>query len=201
MAIALKPLLNINEHDIVPFYSFSGSIPQTKGVFVTVQGSGWNNSINPVIAGPSTTAGWYGEVNQPNSLAPIYIVPSRVALSQPGDKPLGVLFYDVKEFGFLNYPLRFDPVRRAEAQCALSGEAVQVVRAGLFLVSGINYSYVTGTGNGTGLATLANGTNSGVKADVNGGWIVTTATDPLAVGQILGSKDNQGFTLVDVDCR
>lgn len=197
MSIALKPLLNINEHDIVPFYSFSGTIPQTKGVFVTVQGSGWNNSINPVIAGPSTTAGWYGEITQPNSYAPIYIVPSQVGLSQPGDKPLGVLFYDVKEFGFLNYPLRFDPIRRAEAQCVLSGEAVQVVRAGLFLVSGINF--VTGTGAGTGL--VANGTNSGVKADTNGGWAITANTDPLACGQILGGADNQGFVLVDVDCR
>lgn len=202
--IALKPLLNINEHDIVPFFAFSGIIPQLKGVFVTVAGSGWQNPINPVVpvgnlagANPpyANENAAYGRFNQANS--PIWGVPQSVVLGQPGDKPLGVLFYDVKELGFLNYPLRFDPVRRAEQQCALSGEAVQVVRAGLFLVSGINL--VTGTGVGTGL--LANPTNSGVKADVSGGWVVTSNVDPLSVGQILGAKDADGYILVDVDCR
>jgi len=204
MSIVIKPLLNINEHDIVPFFAFSGAIPTFKGVLVTVQASGWQNPLNPVvIAGNLASAnGPYanqdlgaGRFNQ--AYSPIWSVPQTVTLSQPGDKPLGVLFYDVKELGFLAYPLRFDPIRRAEAQCALSGEAVQVVRQGMFLISGINL--VTGTGAGTGL--LANPTNSGVKADVSGGYVVTTATDPLAVGQVLGAADKDGFILVDIDCR
>lgn len=201
MSIALKPLLNINEHDIVPFFAFSGTIPQTKGVFVTIVGSGWSNPINPVIpvgnlAGPNSPYAGSSQSRFSQAYSPLWTVPQFVALSSPGDKPLGVLFYDVKELGFLAQPLRFDPVRRAEAQCALSGEAVQVARAGLFLVSGINL--VTGTGAGTGL--LANPTNSGVKADVSGGWVVTSNIDPYKVGQILGAKDADGYILVQVDC-
>lgn len=204
MSIILKPLLNINEHDIVPFFAFSGNIPTFKGVLVTVQGSGWQNPINPVVP-----VGNLASTNNPyansdlganrfnQAYSPLWTVSQVVGLAQPGDRPLGVLFYDVKELGFLAYPLRFDPVRRAEAQCALSGEAVQVARAGLFLVSGINL--ITGTGAGTGL--LANPTNSGVKADTSGGWVVTANVDPLAIGQVLGAPDNQGFILVDVDCR
>lgn len=204
MSIALKPLLNINEHDIVPFFAFSGTIPQTKGVLVTIQGSGWSNPINPVViagnlagANPPYANENLGAARFNQAYSPIWTVPQFVGLSTTGDRPLGVLFYDVKELGFLAMPLRFDPVRRAEAQCALSGEAVQVARAGLFLISGINL--ITGTGAGTGL--LANPTNSGVKADVSGGYVVTYNTDPLAVGQILGAPDNQGFILTDIDCR
>jgi hypothetical protein len=204
MPIALKPLLNINEHDIVSFFSFSGAIPQTKGVLVTVLGSGWSNPINPVVpqgnlAGTSAQSIYAGagqnRFNQ--AYSPLWVVPQSVGLSQPGDRPLGVLLYDVKELGFLAQPLRFDPVRRAEAQCVLSGEAVQVVRAGMFLISGINL--VTGTGAGTGL--LANPTNSGIKADISGGYVVTSSYDPFSVGQILGAPDRDGFILVDIDCR
>jgi hypothetical protein len=201
MAITLKPLLNINEHDLIPFFAFSGIIPQTKGVFVTVVASGWQNPINPVVpvGNLAGSSGPYGgetfSFNQ--AYAPLWGAPQSVQLSTTGDKPLGVLFYDVRELGFLNYPLRFDPVRRAEAQCALSGEAVQVARAGMFLVSGV--SLITGTGAGTGL--LANPTNSGVKCDVSGGWVVTSNIDVLKVGQFLGAKDADGFYLIDVNCR
>jgi hypothetical protein len=202
--IYLKPFQNINEYDIVPMFAFSGAIPQLKGALVTVAGSGWQNPINPVVpvgnlAGANSPYAnsnlGYPRFNQANS--PIWGAPQSVILSSPGDKPLGVLFYDVKELGFLAYPLRFDPIRRAEAQCVLSGEGVQVVRKGMFHVSGINL--VTGTGGGTGL--LPNPTNSGVKADVSGGWVVCSNIDNYKVGHILGAPDLDGYILVAVDCR
>lgn len=204
MAIYLKPLQIVNEHNVIPFFGFSGVIPQGRGVLVTVAGSGWRNPINPVVVGANLAANNGPYANQANGAArftqaysPLWIVPQSVALSQPGDRPLGVLLYNIQEYGFLSEPLRFDPIRRAEAYCALSGEGVPVARAGTFLISGINL--VTGTGAGTGL--IANPTNSGVKADVSGGYAVTSPNDPLAVGQILGAQDADGYVLVDIDCR
>lgn len=191
--VKLKPFQNYNEHDLVPFFAFTG-VEQGKGALVSIQGSGFTNGINPVAQVGNLAAGF----DHGNVYAPLYGNVAKVGLATSGTMPFGVLLFDVREAGFLNYPLRFDPTRRKELQCALSGEGVGILRAGMFTVSGIEGISAYGTGTPT-----SNPTNSGVKVSdtVPGGWAVTTATDSLSFGTILGQADKEGFVVVDTNFR
>lgn len=194
--IKLKPFQNINEYDVLPGFAFTGTA-QTKGALVTIAGSGMTNGVNPVRVARNNAAG----VDHGNVYAPVYEVVAKVGLATSGTKPLGVLLFDVldtKNISDTVAYLRYDKQRRDEAQCVLSGEGNVVVRAGILTVSGISGIAPYGTGTPT-----SNPTNSGVKvSDVNpGDWQVTTLTDSLSFGRILGQADKEGFVIVDTDFR
>lgn len=174
----LKPFRDYSEHDVVNLFALttaSGDAGQAVKVAV-----GWkNNDIHS-----------FSNMNSqiPNVYMPRHSVNARVALTVSGDaKPFGMLLYGIREKGYLDYPLIFDTVRKEEMQVVVSGEAVPIVRKGLFLVSGF-----AGTPNiGSGVS----------PSDSNAGeWKVTNGTAAANnFGEFLGPVDAQGFALVQVN--
>jgi len=98
--------------------------------FVSIQ-SGWDTSqeFNELGAVGAAYA---------NTVSLRYGVKAQVAKhSATGTRPFGMLLYDVRETDENGEKLIYKPRKAAEMQCAISGQAVPVVRRGMFLYSGI----------------------------------------------------------------
>ena len=182
----ILPFRDVNEHDVINLYAYSGTLPVTKGTFVSIQ-SGWDTSqeFNELGAVGAAYA---------NTVSLRYGVKAQVAKhSATGTRPFGMLLYDVRETDENGEKLIYKPRKAAEMQCAISGQAVPVVRRGMFLYSGIAG---TPTAGAAAYATGDGGLSTTYSLNA-----ATGAVDAVAekVGVFMGVKNAQGHALVFLD--
>lgn len=187
----LKPMRDYSEHDVNNFFTLADPTG-AKGTLVTILGSGFVNNASQGIA-------YNLFPNVPNVYSPRFEVKAKVRQSVSGEKPFGMTLYDTLEVNQFNYPLLYDPVRKAEAQAVVSGEAVPIVRKGLFLVQ-----VVSGSGIATpqpGTAAVVYGTGQfgvgGLYVQVSSG---VSGHNPAAFGEYIGAADADGYAPVYINC-
>jgi hypothetical protein len=174
----LKAFRQYSEHDVVNLFSLTGNtitLPFNKGTLVSVDGDGWKNDNDLVMAGdPGATYS--------NTVSQRYGVPACVTVAATGDNILGITLYDVKETDENGEKLIFNPRKAAELQAVVSGQAVPVMTKGVVLYNGVG-----GTPAAGGAAYAA----------ANG--IITATAGGKVVGKFLGVKDADGNVLVKIE--
>ncbi len=173
----LRPLNDINEHDVLPFYTWSGNLPVNKGTFVKIVGSGLVNQ-NIQLAGAIGST--YNNVVSERWT----VVPQVATVTSTGDRPIGLLLYDGRMVDENGENLLFRPRKAAEMQCFVSGQAVPVATRGVF-----QYSGVSGTPTAGGTAYF----------NINDGSLTTEGRPEQTVGRFLGGKDANGVAVVRID--
>lgn len=179
-----KAVQVIDEHDVIPFFTFSGDFPVQRGTFVKIA-SGFINDQNLDMIG-SPGASYANTVNQR------WGIKAKVSkCTASGDATIGFLRFDGKETDENGNKLLYNRVKQDENQCFLTGQSSQVVRKGL-----VYYSGIAGTPTAGGYAYL--GTDGGVNTSGN-----FPLSNPIVtkVGQFFGPKDKDGFALIQVDIR
>ncbi len=184
----IRPLRDYDEHDVLNgFYAWSGTIPQTKGVFVKIF-SGWSPDSELAELGNAGAA--YNNV-----------VSQRVGLSTTvcpcvgtGDNAIGMLLYDVRENDENGLPLKWDAGKQARMQCVLSGQSTVILQKGKVLYSGVN-------GGATPVVGVTPGAPAflGTDGGVNTSGSLANAGNVTKVGRFLGVPDSHGWTLLQVD--
>lgn len=171
----IRPFRDYDEHEVVNLFAFDGGLAN-KGTFVTAAGSGFDLSAEAAFGNDSFIDGTVSaRFNVASKVAP-------AASGTPASSVLGMMLKDVRSVDENGYPLKFEPRKAAERDVVISGEAVPVVKRGLFLYSG-----VFGTpAFGSGLAVNANGE---LRVD---------NTASTMVAKALGPKDTNGFVLIDI---
>lgn len=178
----IKPLRDIDQHEILPFFSFSGS-SANKGTFVSVVGSGLNFDENLTIDNLSYT---------PDALSASFGVPWKVQPSPSGSTKFSILGMTVKNVRTTDengYPLIYEPRKAAEMDAIASGQAVPVAKRGFVLYSGIVGTPAFGSG-----AAVADAGDGSLKV-VN----PITAPTGTVIGKFLGPKDSEGYAPLSFD--
>jgi hypothetical protein len=170
----IRPFRDYSEHEVINLFALQGE--GNKGTFVTAVGSGFDLSAEASFGNDSFIDGTVSSrFNVASKVAP-------AASGTPAASVLGMTLKDVRSVDENGYPLKFEPRKAAERDLVISGEAVPVVKRGVFLYSG-----VAGTpAFGSGLAVNANGE---LRVD---------NTANLMVAKALGPKDANGFVLIDI---
>jgi hypothetical protein len=176
----IRPFRDYSEHEVINLFALQGEA--NKGTFVTAVGSGFNLSAASDFGNDSFINGTVSaRFNVANKLtaAPSGTIPARV---------LGMTLKDVKSVDENGYPLKFEPRKAAERDVVISGEAVPVVKRGVFLYSGISEAGgVCAFGSGLAIS------------DANNGELKVVAPgSALSVAEALGPKDANGFALIDI---
>lgn len=185
----LRPYRDIDPHDIVNLFSYSGNVPDAgvkKGTLVKIVGSGADFSQDPneFLGAPGAAYN--------NTVSQRYGVPYQVAPCQTGadgvqDEPLGITLWDIKEVDENGEKLLYNRRKREELQCVKSGEAVPVATRGTF--------YYTGTLCDSGPGSV--GPNTRVYAGANGE--LSTSADGKVVGKTLGPVDAYAHVLLKLE--
>ena len=175
--MTIRPFRDYSEHEVINLFALQGE--SNKGTFVTAAVSGFDLDATPNFEDDSFID---------NTISARFNVANRVAAAPSGTAPamvLGMTLKDVKSVDENGYPLKFEPRKAAERDVVISGEAVPVVKRGVFLYSG-----VVGTpAFGSGLAI----------SDAGDGSLKTVAPGSAnAVAKALGPKDANGFVLIDI---
>lgn len=177
---SIRPFRDIDEHNVFALASWSGSLPALKGQLVQLS-SGWDSDQELQESGP--VGATYG-----NTVSLRYgVAPKIGAVTSSGQKVLGMLLWDIKEYDENGEKLIFNRTKQHQMQCAISGQAVPVAKRGTFLVSGVQ-------GTPAPLQPAYLHTDGGLVAVPAG--LTVTAT---RVGTFLGPKDSKGWVLVDID--
>lgn len=184
----LKAYREIDEHDVRNgFYSWSGTIPATKGTLVKIS-SGWSTESELAELGDAG-AHWTNTVAQRVGLN------TRVAqVTSSGDNVYGMLLYDVRELDENGLPLKWDSAKQARMQCTVSGQSVVLARRGLFLYSGINGGAVPVVGVTPGAPAYA-----AADGGINVTGSASTTLPATKVGQFAGVPSADGWCLVELD--
>ena len=178
MASTLLPFRDYDEHDVLNLFSFSGTLPVTKGHLVQISGSGWQNTSEMEFLGD---VGY----NHTNTVSERYGVPAHVALcTTSAHTPMGMTLYDVKETDENGEKLIFNPRKAAEMEVALSGQAVPILTRGIVLYSGGNLAAAT--------------VGASLYHDANG-ELTTASALGTVVGKALGEPDGNGHVLVRIN--
>ncbi len=181
-----KPFRDYSEHDVVNLFKLNDATG-SKATPVVISNSGWNNNNST----PRVALDLAASLGNPNLYSPRWEIYPAVRKAVSGEKPLGLTLYDTKEVNYLNYPLIYDKVRREEAQAVVSGQAVPVVRKGLFLLG----PFPSGETPAPGKFVAVKGTGDlGVVANNTG----SNAT--IVFGEFLGTKDTEGYALTAINC-
>ena len=175
--MTIRPFRDYSEHEVINLFALQGE--SNKGTFVTAAVSGFDLDATPNFEDDSFID---------NTISARFNVSNRVAAAPSGTAPamvLGMTLKDVRSVDENGYPLKFEPRKAAERDVVISGEAVPVVKRGVFLYSG-----VVGTpAFGSGLAI----------SDAGDGSLKTVAPGSAnAVAKALGPKDSNGFVLIDI---
>lgn len=172
----LKTLQQVSEQDILPFYTYSGTLPVNKGTVVKIVGSGFvNQALTTIGQAGASYAGTY---------SPRWsVVPAVAAVSSTGDRPIGILLYDGREVDENGEQLKFRPRKAAEMQAFVSGQAVPIATRGIFQYSGVSGTVTAG---------------SPIYINNNGELSATGPSDRV-VGFALGGKDANGYTNVKLN--
>ena len=177
MSKTIRPFRDYSEHEVINLFALSGEA--NKGTFVTSAGSGWNFSTPSAFDDNSFISG---------TVSARFNVPHRVIPAPSGTVPamvLGMTLKDVRSVDENGYPLKFEPKKAAERDLIISGEAVPVVKRGVFLYSGVS-------------GTPAFGSGLAVSDAGDGSLKVVGAGASTAVARALGPKDANGFVLIEV---
>jgi len=177
----LRPLRDISDHEIIPFFSFSGNYPTTKGAPVKIVSGFYADQ-----AGPSS----YGAVGNTyqNTVTNRYGVQAQVGLcTSSGDKALGLLLYDAREVDENGEKLILHPDKAERMQARPSGWSIPIARRGLVEYSG---------------AWAANAVGGEVAyLSVDGSTVTTTGTAGLStkMGRFYGPMDSNGYIMLFID--
>lgn len=181
--IRLKPFRQVNEYDVINLFA-PNSTTGDEGDFYKVRGSGYvSDDIQRTI---SLTSEAHVVSNR-------YVLKPEVTLATSGDDKgdvLGVAIKNVRATDYLGRDLLYDDTRKTEANAVLSGEAIPIVKRGMFLVSGIE-------------GTVKRGSGIAVSNTTAGGWRSynpAVETSVATLGQVLGDPDADGYALVQIDC-
>lgn len=200
-----KPFRDYSEHDVLNLFKLS-SATGSKATPVVIDGSGWKTDVllPKVFSNLASTVA--------NVYSPRWEIIPAVRAAVSGEKPLGLTLYDTREVNQYNYPLLYDKQRRDELQAVVSGQAVPIVRKGLFHLG----PFATGgtqpaagrflavaSGGGYGVLTSkvsANGTSTGLYNGSGVSGISVPGTGLPVFGEFLGSPDAQGYVLTAINC-
>lgn len=179
----LKPLRDYSEHDVVNFFSLN-ELTGAKGSIVKIVGNGFISDSNKGIASDLAS------IASNDAYSPRYEVTAKVGFAGASEvqKPFGMMLYDVKEVNQFGYPLLYDKQRKLEAQAVVSGDAVPIVRKGIFLVKPDSGTPAAGSG----IAPAAGGAAKVVDLKV-------AAQSSGAFGEFLGTADTDGYALVSLN--
>lgn len=169
----LKPLRNVNEHDVIPFFALD-SVSGDMGQLVKIK-TGWVNGVD---------LDYVNLFQNVDALSQRPVVHAKVEFGASGEgaaELLGMLLWNVREYNYLGVPMIYDRTRQTEAMAVASGEGVPIVTKGLFLVSG--YTGTAGAGSGAIVDNAGNGV-----------WVVTSS-QTNSIGKFLGGADTDGFAL------
>ena len=173
----LRPTRDINEHEIIPFFAFSGAYPTTKGAPVKIVSGFYADQAGPASLGA------VGNVWQ-NAVSNRYGVQAAVGLTtNSGDNAIGLLLYDARELDENGEKLILHPDKAARMQAVPSGWPIPIVKRGL-----VEYS-------GAWAANAKGGEVAYLSTD--GSTLTTTGTAGLStvVGRFLGPIDSNGYIL------
>ena len=185
----LKPFRDIDPHDVVNFFSYSGNIPDggvSKGTLVKIVGSGMDLSQDSIDNIGSVGASYSNTVSLRYG-TPWQVAPCQTGAGATQDEPLGLTLWDIKEVDENGEKLLFNRRKREELQCVKSGEAVPVVTRGVVYYSG----NLTSGGAGTV------GPNTSIYAGADGE--LSTASDGKVVGKTLGPVDAFSHVLLKLE--
>jgi hypothetical protein len=193
----LRPFRDYSEKDVLNIYTFSGQTSTSqiinRGTLVQVVGQGFRNDNDPV-----NIIGTYGDFSVNNVQALRYGTPAQVTYygtgtgaaatsgGFPGEYPLGLTLFDVRELDENLIPLKYNPRKAAELEACISGQSVPVVVRGTFLYSGLTGSF----NGGAPIYGAANGTITAQPLS-SGTTIVSTK-----VGIALGATGVDGSALI-----
>ena len=199
----LRPFRDYDEKDVINLFAWSGAVPVNRGTVVKIQRGFLATDTNPVMQG--AIAASYN-----NTVSTRWGAYAKVAAAGVGEASLGILLKDVRETDENGELLKFNPIKAAEMDVVLSGQAVPVCTRGMFLYSGAgNSALLSGcdahsklyvgaggelsitptSGSLTSSFRYTTGTNGVVAALASG---ITSAV----VGECLGGLDTSYCTLV-----
>ena len=183
-----KPFRDYSEHDVLNLFKLVDATG-AKATPVVIANSGWNNNNGTPRVALDLAAG----LGNPNIYSPRWEIYPALRRAVSGEKPLGLTLYDTREVNYLGYPLIYDQQRAKELQTVTSGQAVPVVRKGIFIVG----PFQTGESPAPGKYAAVRGTGEiGVAAATTG---VSGVALPV-FGEFLGTKDTDGYALVSINC-
>jgi hypothetical protein len=135
----LKPFRNVAPHDVINFFAHEEAYVN-KGTFVKLKG-GVNPDATPMqflqdLEGVPTRATSMRAVN-----------PNKVETASSGERPYGMLLYDVREVNKFGEKYIYRPRHdRSEQQIVVSGETVPLVKKGIFEINGFSGAPDAGSG-------------------------------------------------------
>lgn len=175
MAADLKPFRDYDEHDVINLFA-TDTIPMNKGTVVRVTtGVKADDVVNNLAGAPGAAYG--------NTVSERWAVVGHVTPWVSGQTALGMALYDTKETDENGEKYIFNPRKAKEAQVLLSGQPVPLVKRGRFFLSGV------AGGPTAGAAAYLDDTGTGTLSP----------TGLTRVGQFLGGKDADGWTLVELN--
>lgn len=175
--MTIRPFRDYSEHEVINLFALEGE--GNKGTFVTAAGNGFDLSAEAAFGDDSFING---------TVSARFNVANKVVAAPSGTAPsmvLGMTLKDVKSVDENGYPLKFEPRKAAERDLVISGEAVPVVKRGVFLYSGV-------------VGTPAFGSGLAISDAGDGSLKVVAPGSASAVAKALGPKDSNGFVLIDI---
>lgn len=189
-----KPLRDIAEQNIV------------NGIYTYDQATGSQGT--PVVI----SVAWSGDVARfHGNLAPSFTnitskrfeLKARVRPANSGERPFGVLLYDVREANQFGYSLIWDKQRKDELQCVVSGEAVPILRKGNIMVGPFAGTTPERTVNINKFAVVSNaGDRWAWMPGLTGGALTgdQLAAKRVSFAEAIGAPDADGYAYVHIDC-
>ena len=178
--------LQDDDGDVVASYADlkADGAKMTKGILVSVKGNGWKNTDDPVN---KTGIGNPGAAYD-NTVSFRYGATAAVEPYKAGEEPIGITLWDVAEVDENGEKLIYHPVKAAEMQAVVSGQAVPILTKGIILYSGLMSADPPAAGDP-------------VYADKTQGGQLNKAlqTNAPRVGTALGALDGNGFQLIKID--
>jgi hypothetical protein len=179
----LKPFRSVNPYDVVNFFAHEEA-SVNKGTFVKLKGG-----VDPDATPMQFLQDLEGVPSRAKSMRAVN--PNKVETAASGDRPFGMLLYDVREenkFGekYIYRP-RYD---RSEQQIVTSGESVPIVQRGIFEINGFSGAPDAGSG------AVMHSTVDGQLVVVN----KSSVTDKsLLVGTFLSQSGADGYALFQLE--
>lgn len=186
----LLPFRDYNEHDVINIYALSGYTATTativdRGTLVKIASPGFMLDQ----ASPTEFLGNPSDFAPTNVVSQRYGVYPKVTPAGAGEAILGMTLFDVRETDENGELLKFRPRKAAELEAVISGQAVPIVRKGIFSYSGIC------TGNA-----LTGSITAGAKLYVGTSAILSSYAGPTTgytqVATALGNTDTRGTTVI-----
>jgi hypothetical protein len=176
----LRPTRDINDHEVIPFFAFSGAYPTTKGAPVKIISGFYADQAGPASYGA------VGNIWQ-NTVSNRYGVQAQVGVcATSGDNPIGILLYDARELDENGEKLILHPDKAERMQARPSGWPIPILKRGMVEFSG---------------AWAANAKGGEVAyLSTDGSTITTTGTAGVstAIGRFLGPMDTNGYIFVNI---